>query len=321
MDEDNHLRKPRQLERVCSEGDLIIVYISADQIKSIVLNLDTVIVNKYGKFYASDLIGKTLGRKWYSRTVDKKGRRGYVYPLWPTPELWTKSIMQRTQLVYSSDIGLIIHKMGLGCGSSVIEAGTGSGSMTFALATTVYPGGHVFSFDSNEERVSAVKSQMDKLYFGSCVSFDCRDIAEKGFGEVGPVDGIFLDIPEPWLVVKHVVDLLRDGGTVVFYSPCMEQVLRTIEEVNLFHRLKLIQILTTCSKPYETRPRRVFQQDATLLNFLREQYPQVEETIEETKADKEATVMTSAHAYRYYRSHTAYLTWVQKLLINGQKDS
>jgi len=302
-----------QLDRPCGEGDLIIVYISIDQIKSLVLYSDTILVNKYGNFYASDLIGKPLGRKWYSRTVDKKtGRRGYVYPLWPTPELWTKSIMQRTQLVYSSDIGLIIHKLGIHCGSSVIEAGTGSGSMTFALASTVHPHGCVYSFDCNEERVAAVKGDLEKLFFGSCIRLQCRDIVERGFGDVPLVDGIFLDVPEPWQVVEHVVQTLKDGGVVVFYSPCVEQVLKTLDKVNQFPQLNLIQILTTTSKPYETRRKRRLEHN-DYATYLKEHLPTMvnEEIVE--RNNEQAVAMISAPAYRCYRSHTAFLTIVEKV--------
>lgn len=62
---------------------------------------------------------------------------GYIHLLRPTPELWTLSLPHRTQIVYLPDISFITNELRVRPGSRVIEAGTGSGSMTHSLARTI----------------------------------------------------------------------------------------------------------------------------------------------------------------------------------------
>ena len=68
------------------------------------------------------------------RSLNKKG---FVYLLRPTPELWTISLPHRTQILYAPDMSFITMKLNLSPGACVVEAGTGSGSFTHVLARTV----------------------------------------------------------------------------------------------------------------------------------------------------------------------------------------
>ena len=52
------------------------------------------------RFKVKDLISKRFGTK-------VRLSRGYGYALYPTPELWTKCLPHRTQILYSTDIAHI----------------------------------------------------------------------------------------------------------------------------------------------------------------------------------------------------------------------
>lgn len=77
---------------------------------------------------------------------------GYLHLLRPTPELWTLSLPHRTQILYMPDIAYITMRLGVRVGGRVIEAGTGSGSMTHSLSRAVGPSGHVHSFEYHKAR-------------------------------------------------------------------------------------------------------------------------------------------------------------------------
>ena len=73
--------------------------------------------------------------------------------------------------------------------------------------------------------------QMDEL-----VTVTCRDVCRDGFQiyEHGSqntptllpacLDAVFLDLPQPWLAIDHVFDLMKPSRPICCYSPCMEQV-------------------------------------------------------------------------------------------------
>lgn len=77
----------------------------------------------------------------------------------------------------------------------------------------------------------------DELASLGCENVICtnRDAYNDGFIMPGQLeksqaDGVFLDLPSPWLAVPHVKDILKKGGKVCNFSPCIEQVQRTILE-------------------------------------------------------------------------------------------
>jgi tRNA (adenine57-N1/adenine58-N1)-methyltransferase len=58
-----------------------------------------------------------------------------------------RDMLRNTQILYLKDIRYILVVMGIGPGSEVIEAGTGSRLFTTALAYSVGDIGHISSYD------------------------------------------------------------------------------------------------------------------------------------------------------------------------------
>ena len=85
--------------------------------------------------------------------VTTSNGRGWVTILHPTPELWTLTLPHRTQIIYSTDASLIAMEMGIRPGSKVIEAGTGSGSLSHCIARSIAPNGYLYTFDFHQQRV------------------------------------------------------------------------------------------------------------------------------------------------------------------------
>uniref|UniRef100_A0A023F8C2 tRNA (adenine(58)-N(1))-methyltransferase catalytic subunit TRMT61A n=1 Tax=Triatoma infestans TaxID=30076 RepID=A0A023F8C2_TRIIF len=215
------------------EGDTVILYLNANSMHAIKVtnsvlnkhgeNVENVFQTTYGALKVSSLIGTKYGSK-----VEMS--RGWAYVLQPTPELWTLTLPHRTQIIYTPDISMIIYQLEIKPGSYVIESGTGSGSLTHALARRVAPNGFVSTFDFHEHRVNLAKEEFASHGISNIVSVGLRDVCSDGFGEEldGKADAVFLDLPHPWMVIPHAVKALKTaGGRFCSFSPCIEQVQKT----------------------------------------------------------------------------------------------
>jgi tRNA (adenine57-N1/adenine58-N1)-methyltransferase catalytic subunit len=151
---------------------------------------------------------------------------GFMHVFPPTPENWTSSLPHRTQVVYTPDYSYILHRLRVRPGSSIIEAGAGSGSFTHASARAVYNGyppsdvndkptkrrklGKVWSFEFHEQRHLKLKKEIQDHGLDGIVEINHRDVCRDGF-LVGPkgnespnAEAIFLDLPAPWLALPHL---------------------------------------------------------------------------------------------------------------------
>jgi tRNA (adenine57-N1/adenine58-N1)-methyltransferase len=76
----------------------------------------------------NDLIGKPWGSLVYSHLGSP------FYLLQPSLGEILRELPRNTQILYPKDIGYILVNMGIGPGQTILEAGTGSGSLTSAFA-------------------------------------------------------------------------------------------------------------------------------------------------------------------------------------------
>jgi tRNA (adenine57-N1/adenine58-N1)-methyltransferase len=129
------------------------------------------------------------------------------------------------QVVYPKDVGAILVEADVFPGSRVLEAGTGSGSLTLALCRATGPEGRVVSYDLRAEFQSGAARNIE-AFFGKLPDWlelregDVRDVA--GTGET--FDRAILDLPEPWNALVAMSDVLPLGAVVCAYLPTTIQV-------------------------------------------------------------------------------------------------
>ena len=129
---------------------------------------------------------------------------------------------RNTQILYPKDIGFILLTTGIGPASRVIEAGTGSGAMTAALAHSVGTQGQIFSYDNREKMSKLAQKNMRRLGLDERVEFKVRDV-EEGFDEKD-VDALFLDVRNPHDYLPQVRAALKPGGYFASLVPTFNQV-------------------------------------------------------------------------------------------------
>lgn len=232
--------KKLSFQRCISHGDLVIVYERHDVMKAVTVCDGSVLQNRFGVYKHSDWIGKPFG----SKVLSNKGC--FIYLLAPTPELWTLVLSHRTQILYIADISLVIIYLEIVPGCLVLESGTGSGSLTTSLARAVAPTGHVYTFDFHEQRAASAREDFVKTGLTNLVTVGVRDIQGEGFPDefTGKADSVFLDLPQPWLVIPSAEKMLKQDGVLCSFSPCIEQVQRSSETLRSnFTDIRTFEIL------------------------------------------------------------------------------
>lgn len=196
-----------------------------------------------------DLVGLSWGTKISSHT----GNPFYLFQ----PALGDLLLETRrtTQIMYPKDIGFLIVTMGIGPGYHVLEAGTGSGALTTALAFIVGSNGHVTTYESRPEMLRLAKENLNQLGLDDRVTFKQRDI-EPGFDETD-IDALFLDLPNPEDFIPQVREALKPGGFFGSILPTVNQVSRLINALNKnnFVFIEVCEIMLRYFKPVPQRLR------------------------------------------------------------------
>jgi len=208
---------------------------------------------RFGALKHDDLIGKPYGSK-----VDCS--RGFVHILDMTPELWTLTLPHRTQILYGADISFILIQLQLKPGSIVIEAGTGSGSLSHCIARTIAPNGKLFTHDFHEERAATAREEFKDHGLDSLIVTQHRDVCTDGFCVDQAVDAVFLDLPHPWEAIESASNKLKSGGRICCFSPCIEQVQRSCQVLSNLNFMD-IETYECVLRPYEIREWRLKKYD------------------------------------------------------------
>jgi tRNA (adenine57-N1/adenine58-N1)-methyltransferase len=164
----------------------------------------------------NDLIGKA----WGTRVLSHMGSPFVL--IQPSLADILVETRRNTQIMYPKDIGFILITMDIVPGKHILEAGTGSGSFTTALAYAVGYQGRVTTYESRPEFQNLARKNLERLGLADRVDFKLRDIAE-GFDEKN-VDAVFLDLPNPQDYLLQAKEALKPGGYLGSIVPTTNQV-------------------------------------------------------------------------------------------------
>ncbi|MBN1157641.1 methyltransferase domain-containing protein [Candidatus Woesearchaeota archaeon] len=162
-----------------------------------------------------------------------------------------KRIKRGPQIIPRKDIGFIVAETGIDNKSKVLDAGTGSGALTLFLANICK---EVISYEIRNDFYNIAKSNIEFLGMKNVKIYNKNiydGITEKN------LDLITLDLPEPWLAVKHAEKALKAGGFLVSYSPTIPQVSDFVNEVKKNRKLFYIKTAEIILRDWDVEGRKI----------------------------------------------------------------
>ena len=195
-----------------------------------------------------DLIGKPWGSQVFSHTVAP------FFLLQPSLADVLNELPRNTQILYPKDIGYILIQMGVSEGQTVLEAGTGSGSMTISLATAVGSPGRVVSYEHKPDTQNLARKNLERIGLASRVDFKLRDI-QQGFDET-EADAFFLDVQNPYEYISQVRAALKPGGFFGSLMPTYNQVEKVLYALKQ-NNFAFVEVCELLLRYYKTNPARL----------------------------------------------------------------
>ena len=219
------------------EGDYVLISASPTKKWMVKVEKEKEFHTHKGSISLKDIIGLEFG----SKVMSSKGDFFYIWK--PIPYDYLEAITHSTQVIYQTDIAQIIFSAGICSGSRVIEAGTGSGGLTTAMARYVIPNGKIYSYDINEKHQKVAKKNIEKLGLSDYVELKTKDAA-LGFDET-EIDAIILDLPNPWDIIDAARKALMGSGILIVFVPTYSQVEQAIRKMmdSSFYQIDAFEVI------------------------------------------------------------------------------
>jgi tRNA (adenine57-N1/adenine58-N1)-methyltransferase len=197
-------------------GDLILL-LTAD-LKRYVIKLtpDGTLHTHRGMYRHAEIIGRSYGSAILSQT----GNEALI--LEPSLPDIIGHLRRGTQIIYPKDAAYIVHRLNLRAGSRVVEAGTGSGGLTTALAWAVAPAGRVYTYEIREDNFRLARNNLERAGMLPYVDLHLQGIKDGFLQE--DADALFLDVRDPGEFMPQVRAALRPGGFFAGLVPTTNQV-------------------------------------------------------------------------------------------------
>lgn len=204
-------------------GDIVQLTDPKGRHHTLVLEVGRVFHTHKGALAHDDMIGRSEGI-----VVTSTGGTSYVV-LRSLLEDFVLAMPRGAAVIYPKEAARIVMAAGLRPGSSVMEAGAGSGALTCSLLNAVGPTGKVVSCERRPDFADVARANVERWFQGAPSWWELRvgDLAEVG-GE-GTFDAMVLDLLDPWEHLTTAANLVRPGGVLICYVATTTQLSRTAE--------------------------------------------------------------------------------------------
>ncbi len=235
-------------EPTAREGDTIML-VAEDQKRTLIkLQRGQQWHSNRGFIRHDDLIGQPLGRMMVTKL-------GHAYlALEPSTHDLIRYLKRTTQIIFPKDAAHIVQRLNLYPGRRVVEAGTGSGGLTLALARAVMPHGRVYTYEERAAMSELAGKNLARFGLRDYVDLQVRDAAE-GFDQRN-ADALFLDMREPWRCLPAARAALKGGGFFGALLPTTNQVSELLRALEA-HGFADVEVEELLLRPYKPNAERL----------------------------------------------------------------
>ncbi|MDI3269674.1 MAG: tRNA (adenine-N1)-methyltransferase [Bacillota bacterium] len=151
--------------------------------------------------------------------------------LHPSLEDYVMAMERPTQIIYPKDMGQLLVYGDVRPGTTILEAGVGSGATALLFLRVLGPQGKLISVERRADFLRAARDNVVTFWGGFPASWDLRhgDIYE-GLPGCPPLDLMFLDLPEPQRALPVAADALKPGGLLLIWVPTIYQVEKVLAQ-------------------------------------------------------------------------------------------
>lgn len=149
----------------------------------------------------------------------------------PSARDLAETLVRKAQILTAKDMALLLYYADVKPGDTAVEAGSGSGALTIALARAVGGEGRVVSYDIREDFLAVARENVRRAGLEDRVEFRQGDARIE---ILAAADQVVLDILDPWNAVHSAHKALKPCGHLATYSPNMEQVKETVLTMQKF---------------------------------------------------------------------------------------
>jgi tRNA (adenine57-N1/adenine58-N1)-methyltransferase catalytic subunit len=216
-------------------GDYVLVLDPSGKQHLVHLSESETLHHHQGAVHHADIIGQPDG------TVVRSTQGRQFVAVRPRLIDCVLEMPRKSGIVYPKDAAHLLAWADIAPGARVLESGVGSGALTLALLRAVGENGHVIGYDVRSDFLQLALSNVHAFAGSQPMNLLLRERDVYDGIVDGHLDRVVLDLPEPWRVLPHLPDALRQGGWVAAYTPSIVQ---ASQFVDALRRGSYVQIET-----------------------------------------------------------------------------
>lgn len=238
------------MERFFKDGDMALFISSHGRRKVtrklIKLKNGNVYFTHEGSIPHDEVIGRPSGievstDKGIKFTVFKASYNDYVMGL-----------KRKAQIIYPKDIAALLLWGDIYQGLHILESGLGEGALSIAILRLLCGSGSLTTYEIREDFLEKGSKNIVNFFKEKPANHNII-LGDIYNGFDGVFDRIFLDLPEPWHVLKYMKSGLLGGGIVISYIPTVIQVKTYIDTMQELGYFADIEVFENIKRPWQVK--------------------------------------------------------------------